>query len=84
MLITAIHYIIVYTGAGPVNTTWDSRTSNEDMEEMWNNPEVNKEWTKSGEKRGKVRLSHDAEKNPYLSRVELRVRRHIYSLSLVP
>ncbi|PIN12227.1 hypothetical protein CDL12_15174 [Handroanthus impetiginosus] len=38
----------------PINTTWDSRTSNEDMEEMWNNPEVNKEWTKSGEKKGKV------------------------------
>lgn len=44
------------------------------MEEMWNNPDVNKEWTNSGEKRGKVRFSHDVEKNPYLSRVELRVR----------
>ncbi|KAK6123888.1 hypothetical protein DH2020_042379 [Rehmannia glutinosa] len=44
----------------------------EDMEEMWNNPEVNKEWTKSGEKKGKVRFSHDVEKHPYLSRVELK------------
>ncbi|KAI3456664.1 hypothetical protein Pfo_013327 [Paulownia fortunei] len=59
-------------GAGPINTTWDSRTSDENMEEMWNNPEVNKEWTKSGEKRGKVRFSHDVEKHPYLSRVELK------------
>ncbi|KAK6149547.1 hypothetical protein DH2020_017072 [Rehmannia glutinosa] len=42
------------------------------MEEMWNNPEVNKEWTKSGEKKGKVRFSHDVEKHPYLSRVELK------------
>lgn len=51
---------------------WDAKTSPEDMEEMWNNPEVAKEWTKSGEKRGKVRFSHDAKKKPYLSRVELK------------
>ncbi|CAN4103792.1 unnamed protein product [Withania somnifera] len=57
---------------GPVNTTWDSRTSAEDMEEMWNHPCVSKEWGKSGEKRGNVRFSHDIEKRPYLSRVELR------------
>ncbi|KAL3364912.1 hypothetical protein AABB24_013599 [Solanum stoloniferum] len=57
---------------GPVNTTWDSRTSAEDMEEMWNHPCVSKEWSKSGEKRGHVRFSHDTEKRPYLSRVELR------------
>lgn len=63
-------------GAGPVNTTWDSRTSAEDMEEMWNHPSVSKEWSKSGEKRGHVRFSHDTEKKPYLSRVELRVRMH--------
>ncbi|CAN4103793.1 unnamed protein product [Withania somnifera] len=55
-----------------VNTTWDSRTSAEDMEEMWNHPCVSKEWGKSGEKRGNVRFSHDIEKRPYLSRVELR------------
>ncbi|KAK4398754.1 hypothetical protein Sango_1350900 [Sesamum angolense] len=54
-------------GGGPTNTTWDSRTSSEDMEAMWNNPNVNKEWTTSGEKKGKVRLSHDMENNPYLS-----------------
>lgn len=56
----------------PVNTTWDSKTSPEDMEEMWTNPEVNKEWEKSSEKKGKVRFSHDIEKHPYLSRVELK------------
>ncbi|GER52779.1 hypothetical protein STAS_30265 [Striga asiatica] len=61
-------------GPEPVNTTWDSRTSPEDMEEMWNNPEINKEWTKSSERKGKVRFSHDIEKHPYLSRVELKVR----------
>ncbi|XP_044505197.1 uncharacterized protein LOC123225328 [Mangifera indica] len=51
---------------------WDARASPEDMEEMWNNPEVAKEWTKSGEKRGRVRFSHDAKKTPYLSRIELK------------
>lgn len=51
---------------------WDSRASPEDLEEMWNHSEVVKEWTKSGEKRGKVRFSHDAEKRPYLSRVEIK------------
>ncbi|KAK2972044.1 hypothetical protein RJ640_005064 [Escallonia rubra] len=57
---------------GPVKTTWDSRASPEDMEMMWANPTVSKEWTKSGEKRGKVRLSHDTGIRPYLSRAELR------------
>ncbi|XP_057765234.1 uncharacterized protein LOC130985999 [Salvia miltiorrhiza] len=57
---------------GPIHATWDSKTSPEDMELMWKNRDVNKEWTKSGEKRGKVRFSHDVEKHPYLSRVELR------------
>ncbi|EPS74207.1 hypothetical protein M569_00548, partial [Genlisea aurea] len=63
----------------PMNTTWESRTSAEDMEEMWNNSEVSKEWIKSGEKKGKVRFSHDLEKQPYLSRVELRAVAEIVS-----
>ncbi|RAL41103.1 hypothetical protein DM860_008801 [Cuscuta australis] len=57
---------------GLVNITWDSQTSAHDMEEMWSHPSVSKEWSKSGEKRGNVRFSHDKEKRPYLSRVELR------------
>ncbi|XP_042011197.1 uncharacterized protein LOC121759610 [Salvia splendens] len=57
---------------GPIHATWDSRTSPEDMALMWNYPGVKKEWTKSGEKKGEVRFSHDVEKHPYLSRVELR------------
>ncbi|KAH6836667.1 hypothetical protein C2S53_005418 [Perilla frutescens var. hirtella] len=61
----------VSQGKGPIHATWDSRTSPEDMEAMWNNPNVNKEWTKSGEKKGNVRFSHDVEKHPYLSRVEI-------------
>ena len=54
-------------------TYWDSRTSPEDMEEMWNHPEVHKQWMKSREKRGQVRFFLDAEKRLYLSRIELRV-----------
>ncbi|CAN8293107.1 unnamed protein product [Cochlearia groenlandica] len=53
-------------------TSWDSRTSPEDMEDMWNHPEVGKEWTKSKEERGKVRFSQDGGKRPYLSRGELK------------
>ncbi|XP_050942400.1 uncharacterized protein LOC103489631 isoform X2 [Cucumis melo] len=53
-------------------TSWDCRATPEDMEEMWNNPDVQKEWTKSGEKKGKVRFSHDLKKRPYVSRVELK------------
>lgn len=66
-------------GTNPAKITWDSRTSPEDMEEMWNNANVSKEWNKSGEKRGKVRLSHDTEKRPYLSRTEQRVRMYIFA-----
>ncbi|XP_059444996.1 uncharacterized protein LOC132176728 isoform X2 [Corylus avellana] len=58
--------------AGVLYSYWDSRASPEDMEELWNHPEVLKEWTKSGERRGQVRFSHDDKKRPYLSRVELK------------
>ncbi|RLN08685.1 uncharacterized protein C2845_PM11G15630 [Panicum miliaceum] len=51
---------------------WDSKVSEADMDAMWKNPDVSKEWTKSGERRGNVRFSHDAKKRPYLSRVEVK------------
>ncbi|KAG5237312.1 Vacuole, catalytic [Salix suchowensis] len=51
---------------------WDSKSSPEEMQEMWSRSEVAKEWTKSGEKRGKVRFSHDKDRKPYLSRVEMK------------
>ena len=62
-----------FEGAAGEYVHWDSKTSPEDMLEMWNNSEVSKEWTKSGERRGKVRFSHDKDKRPYLSRVEVKV-----------
>lgn len=61
-------------GAATIYTFWDSRAAPEDMEEMWNNHDVQKEWTKSGEKKGNVRFSHDLKKRPYVSRVELKVK----------
>lgn len=54
-------------------TYWDSIASPEDMVDMWNHPEVSKEWTKTGERQGKVRFSQDDKKRPYLSRLELKV-----------
>ncbi|KAK9152196.1 hypothetical protein Syun_010505 [Stephania yunnanensis] len=61
----------VSLNTGDTWVRWDSRTSAGDMEEMWKHPAVLKEWTRSGERRGRVRFSHDAEKRPYLSRTEL-------------
>lgn len=61
-------------GADNINVTWDSRASHEDMDEMWNKSFVRKEWTKCGEKHGRVNISHDANKRPYVSRIEIRVR----------
>ncbi|PIA37696.1 hypothetical protein AQUCO_03000324v1 [Aquilegia coerulea] len=62
----------VLQDTGDEPSYWDSRVSPENMEDMWNNPNVLKEWTKFGERRGKVRFSHDEEKKPYISRLELR------------
>lgn len=56
---------------------WDSKVSEADMDAMWKHPDVYKEWTKSGERRGNVRFSHDAKNRPYLSRVEVKVNRII-------
>lgn len=56
-----------------VYTYWDSIASPEDMEDMWNHPEVQKEWIKSKEKRGQARFSKDEKNRPYLSRVEVKV-----------
>ncbi|XWS27609.1 hypothetical protein CRYUN_Cryun26dG0131400 [Craigia yunnanensis] len=64
--------VLLIGGAAGIALYWDSRVSPEDMEQMWNHPDVSKEWTKSNEIRGKVHFSHDSEKKLYLSRVELK------------
>ncbi|KAG8069887.1 hypothetical protein GUJ93_ZPchr0006g44913 [Zizania palustris] len=69
---------------------WDSKVSEEDMDAMWSQPDVIKEWTKSGERHGNVRFSHDAKKRPYLSRVEVKavaeitISRHLSSRGVTP
>ncbi|KAJ3679290.1 hypothetical protein LUZ60_017301 [Juncus effusus] len=69
---------------------WDARVSFEDMEAMWSNNEVIKEWAKSGERRGKVRFSLDEKKKPYLSRIEVKaiaeiiISRHFSSRGVKP
>ncbi|XP_068657557.1 uncharacterized protein [Aristolochia californica] len=51
---------------------WDSVVSPEDMEQLWKQSVVQKEWTKSGEKRGKVRFPLDPKGRPYLSLAEVK------------
>ncbi|PPD76717.1 hypothetical protein GOBAR_DD26361 [Gossypium barbadense] len=71
------------TTQAPTSTALDSsnsgcspliylRVSPKDMREMWNNPEICNEWNKSNQKRGKVLFTLDSEKNPCLSRLELK------------
>lgn len=60
------------------------------MDAMWSQPDVIKEWTKSGERRGNVRFSHDSKRRPYLSRVEVKavaeitISRHLSSKGVTP
>uniref|UniRef100_A0A0E0G210 Transglycosylase SLT domain-containing protein n=1 Tax=Oryza nivara TaxID=4536 RepID=A0A0E0G210_ORYNI len=69
---------------------WDSKVSEVDMDAMWSQPDVIKEWTKSGERRGNVRFSHDSKRRPYLSRVEVKavaeitISRHLSSKGVTP
>ncbi|XP_020586367.1 uncharacterized protein LOC110028733 isoform X2 [Phalaenopsis equestris] len=51
---------------------WDLTVSEKDMDEIWKHSQVNKEWTKSGERRGRVRFSQDSEGRSYLSQVEVK------------
>ena len=66
------HFVIIFV-SGAQLIYWDSKVSEEDMGAMWSQPDVMKEWTNSGERRGNVRFSHDSKKRPYLSRVEVKV-----------
>lgn len=78
------------SSAGTQLIYWDSKVSEEDMGAMWSQPDVMKEWTNSGERRGNVRFSHDAKKRPYLSRVEVKavaeiiISRHLSSRGVKP
>ncbi|XP_027192960.1 uncharacterized protein [Cicer arietinum] len=52
---------------------WDDCVDPEDLEAMWNVPEVSAEWLKAGEAKGrKVHLSRDPDGQPYLTQTEMR------------
>ncbi|PPD89156.1 hypothetical protein GOBAR_DD13913 [Gossypium barbadense] len=52
---------------------WDECADPEDMEAMWNHPEVRTEWTGAGETEGqRVHLSRDPDGQPYLTQTEMR------------
>ncbi|KAL5100645.1 hypothetical protein RYX36_004972 [Vicia faba] len=67
-------------------TYWNDCVDPEDLEAMWNVPEVSVEWLKAGEERGqKVHLSRDPDGEPYLTQTEMRavadivINRHFQS-----
>ncbi|XP_027343818.1 uncharacterized protein LOC113856267 [Abrus precatorius] len=52
---------------------WDDCVDPQDLEAMWNVPEVSAEWLKAGEERcRKVHLSRDPDGQPYLTQTEMR------------
>ncbi|GAU30101.1 hypothetical protein TSUD_55850 [Trifolium subterraneum] len=54
-------------------TYWDDCVEPQDLEDMWNIPEVSAEWLKAGEERDqKVHLSRDPDGQPYLTQTEMR------------
>lgn len=59
-------------GSDAALTYWESKTSPEDMQEMWSNREVHREWVKCRKKRGHVWFSQDENKRPYVSQIELK------------
>jgi hypothetical protein len=53
---------------------WDDCLDPEDMRLMWQDPNVNKEWTDAGEEQGrKVHLSRDSDGEAYLTQTEMMV-----------
>ncbi|PPS04326.1 hypothetical protein GOBAR_AA16337 [Gossypium barbadense] len=52
---------------------WDDCVDPEDLEAMWQQPAVRKEWIDVGETQGqRVHLSRDPEGQPYLTQTEMR------------
>ncbi|KAL2609169.1 hypothetical protein R1flu_027742 [Riccia fluitans] len=52
-------------------TFWEEKCSPEDVDYMWKHSFVKKEWTRAGEKRGRVRFSRDTKLRPFLTVAEL-------------
>lgn len=53
---------------------WDDCVAPQDLDTMWKDPEVKKEWINAGEdKESKVHLSRDPDGHPYLTQIEMKV-----------
>jgi hypothetical protein len=53
---------------------WDDWVDVEDMEAMWNDPNVSQEWLRAGEERGmKVHMSRNFDGKPYVTHTEMKV-----------
>lgn len=54
---------------------WDDCVEPEDMEAMWMDPGVHKEWISVGETKGKkVHMAWDPDGQPYLTETEMKVK----------
>lgn len=52
---------------------WDDCVDHQDLDSMWNHPDVEAEWLDAGETQGsKVHLSRDPDGQPYLTQTEMR------------
>lgn len=70
-----IHLVISYVRMASSFSYWDDCVEPQDLEAMWNVPEVTAEWFKAGEARcQKVHLSRDPDGQPYLTQIEMRVK----------
>lgn len=65
---------------------WDDCVAPQDLDTMWKDPEVKREWINAGEdKESKVHLSRDPDGHPYLTQIEMKavagiiVHRHYVS-----
>jgi hypothetical protein len=57
---------------------WDDWADVEDMDAMWNHPDVCKEWLAAGEERGqKVHMSRNFDGKPYVTQTEMRAMAEI-------
>lgn len=54
---------------------WDDCVDPEDLEALWEEPDVRAEWIIAGETKGsKVHISRDPDGQPYLTQTEMRVK----------
>lgn len=73
-VIEVIGKSVSFLSMAPNMKFWDDWVDVEDMEAMWNHPEVREEWLRVGEERGmKVHLSRNFDGKPYVTHTEMKV-----------